>query len=125
MVWVFVENQEAVLAVVLRPRDKDTEFVLPWNNNYDGYFVPSQYPLGQSADSRSLTTEVRHMLRASAKALVRQGLDADITFDYWAPVILAGTELLPGELAQAWRTCRRAFAQHLVPIDSGPSSGKA
>jgi 8-oxo-dGTP pyrophosphatase MutT (NUDIX family) len=38
----FVENQEAVLAVVLRPGDKETEFLLVWNNNYDGYFFPTQ-----------------------------------------------------------------------------------
>src|SRR5262249_50910062 len=38
----FVENQEAVLAVVLRPGDKETEFLLVWNNNYGGYFFPTQ-----------------------------------------------------------------------------------
>jgi 8-oxo-dGTP pyrophosphatase MutT (NUDIX family) len=38
----FVENQEAVLAVVTRPGEKETEFLLVWNNNYDGYFFPTQ-----------------------------------------------------------------------------------
>jgi hypothetical protein len=38
----FVENQEVVLAIVPRPGDKETEFLLVWNNNYGGYFFPTQ-----------------------------------------------------------------------------------
>ena len=38
----FVENQEAVLAVVSRAGQNETEFLLIWNNNYDGYFFPTQ-----------------------------------------------------------------------------------
>ena len=38
----FVENQEAVLAVVTRAGEHETEFLLVWNNSYGGYFFPTQ-----------------------------------------------------------------------------------
>ena len=38
----FVGDQEAVLAVVSRAGEKETEFLLVWNNNYSGYFFPTQ-----------------------------------------------------------------------------------
>jgi 8-oxo-dGTP pyrophosphatase MutT (NUDIX family) len=38
----FVENQEAVLAVVTRAGEHETEFLLVENNNYGGYFFPTQ-----------------------------------------------------------------------------------
>ncbi len=38
----FVENQEVVLAIITRPGEKETEFLLVWNNNYEGYFFPAQ-----------------------------------------------------------------------------------
>lgn len=38
----FVENQEAVLAVVTRAGENETEFLLVPNNNYGGYFFPTQ-----------------------------------------------------------------------------------
>ncbi len=38
----FVESQEAVLAVVSRAGEHETEFLLVENNNYGGYFFPTQ-----------------------------------------------------------------------------------
>ena len=38
----FVESQEAVLAVVTRAGERETEFLLVENNNYGGYFFPTQ-----------------------------------------------------------------------------------
>jgi len=38
----FVESQEAVLAVVTRAGEHETEFLLVENNNYGGYFFPTQ-----------------------------------------------------------------------------------
>ncbi len=38
----FVENQEAVLAVVTRAGEHETEFLLIENANYGGYFFPTQ-----------------------------------------------------------------------------------
>jgi 8-oxo-dGTP pyrophosphatase MutT (NUDIX family) len=37
-----VETQEAVLTVVPRPGEHQTEFLVTWNENYGGYFFPTQ-----------------------------------------------------------------------------------
>jgi 8-oxo-dGTP pyrophosphatase MutT (NUDIX family) len=42
IVGEFVENQEAVLAVISRPGEQETEFLLLWNSNYGGWFFPTQ-----------------------------------------------------------------------------------
>ena len=63
IVRAFVENQEAVLAVIPRPGDKETEFLLVWNNNYNGYFFPTQ----------RVKTEVKP--EQAAKAIIRSDLD--------------------------------------------------
>jgi 8-oxo-dGTP pyrophosphatase MutT (NUDIX family) len=38
----FVENQEVVLSVVTRAGDEESDFLLVWNDNYGGYFFPTQ-----------------------------------------------------------------------------------
>ena len=42
IVQEFVENQEAVLAVVTRAGEHETEFLLVHNTGYGGYFFPTQ-----------------------------------------------------------------------------------
>jgi 8-oxo-dGTP pyrophosphatase MutT (NUDIX family) len=74
-----VENQEVVLAVIARPGERETEFLLVWNNNYGGYFFPAQRIKTQSKPERVAVATVRSDLgyRGPATA-VWQGEAPDI-----------------------------------------------
>lgn len=77
----FVENQEAVSSIILRPGEKEPEFLVVWNNNYDGYFFPTQRVKTEVKPERVALTTIRGDLgyRGSATATWR-GEVPDIHF---------------------------------------------
>ncbi len=69
----FVESQEAVLAVVTRAGEHETEFLLVWNNSYGGYFFPTQRAKTEVKPDRVAVGTVRSDLgyRGPAKSTHR------------------------------------------------------
>jgi 8-oxo-dGTP pyrophosphatase MutT (NUDIX family) len=77
----FVDHQDAVLAVVARPGETETEFLLVWNDNYGGYFFPTQRMKTEVKPDRIAVSAVRSDLgyRGPATAVWR-GEVADVHF---------------------------------------------
>jgi 8-oxo-dGTP pyrophosphatase MutT (NUDIX family) len=66
----FVETQDAVLAVVTRAGENETEFLVVENKIYDGYFFPTQRVKSEVKPDRIALTTVRSDLGYRGPALV-------------------------------------------------------
>jgi ADP-ribose pyrophosphatase YjhB (NUDIX family) len=106
VVAAIYQSQEAALAVITRPGPEQTEYLVLWNENYEGFFLPTARVTAEFPPT------------SVARALVRAELG------YIGPVVAEEVGEVPEfQFSPRWGR-ERAYRFHIVRVELPPRDGE-